>query len=146
VLKWEEISPILIATYKVLDDRPNGDVRDEDVERLLPDVEPDRVRHALRMLKEQGYVRAYIASGGRVDSIMPEERGLQATMGWPTPGRAKEVGAAVLMEVLDEQAEQATTEEERGRARRLREVIAETGSTVVSETIASVITRMTGMQ
>lgn len=146
MLKWEEISPVLIATYKLLDERPNGDVRDEDLERLLPDMEPERIRHALRMLKEQGYIRAYIASGARVDSIQPEEKGLQATMGWPTPGQAKEVGADVLMQVLDEKAEQAPTEEERGKAKRLREVIAETGTNVVSETIASVITRMTGMR
>jgi hypothetical protein len=146
VLRWDEISPVLVATDDLLDERPNGAVRDVDVEQLLPDMDHERVRHALRMLKEQGYIRAYIASGARVDSIQPEEKGLQATMGWPTPGQAKEVGAAVVMQVLDEQVEQAPTEEERGMARRLREVIAETGTKVVSETMASVIARMTGMQ
>lgn len=146
MLRWGEISPVLVATYELLDKRPNGDLRDDDVERLLPELEPERVRHALRMLKEQGYIRAYVASGGRVDSIQPEEKGLQATMGWPTPGQAKEVGASVLMEVLNERADRAATEEERGKARRLQEAVVETGTTVVSETIASVITRMTGMQ
>ena len=142
----QEISPVLIATCELLDDRPNGDVRDADVERLLPDMEPEQVRHALRLLKDHGYIRAYVASGGRVDSIQPEPHGLQATTCWPTPGQAKDVGPDVLMQVLDEQAKNAPTEEERGKAKRLREVIADTGTNVVSETIASLITRMTGMQ
>jgi hypothetical protein len=43
VLKGEENSPVLIATYKLLDERPHGDVRDEEVQRLLLDMQPEQI-------------------------------------------------------------------------------------------------------
>lgn len=75
MLQWDEISPLLDATYELLNERPDGSVRDEHVEALLPGMEPKRVRKALALLKDMEYIGAYRAAGGRIDSIQPRERG-----------------------------------------------------------------------
>lgn len=55
MLRWEEISPVLDATYRLLDERGDG-VTNDDVEALLPGMEPEQVRHALGVLVEQNYM------------------------------------------------------------------------------------------
>ena len=145
MLEWEQISPVLHATYRLLNERPNGSVRDEEVAALLPDIDPEQVSLTLGILKDMDYIGAYRASGGRrIDSIVPRERGLQATMGWPTPGDAQSVGADVLLRVLDERIAEASTPEERTRFARLRDAAADTGQNVLSEALGAWLARMTG--
>lgn len=136
---------MLDATYELLNERPDGSVSDDDVERLLPAMEPVAVRQALQHLADQGYISAYRAFGGRIDSIQPREKGLQIAMGWPHPGAAKPEDAELLLRLLDQRIASASTEEERSRFKRLRDAAADTGQTMVSEILAAYLARATGL-
>jgi hypothetical protein len=107
-------------------------------------MEPERVRHALALLVDNEYIGGYKASGGHIDSIMPRERGLQETMGWPTPAD-DQTSAELLLRLLDQRIASAPTEEERTRFQRLRNAAADTGQGILSEVLAALISRASGL-
>ena len=142
MLRWEEISPVLDATYQLLNERPNGDVRDSDVEALLPRMTPTHVRRALTLLVDQEYIYGYKAPLGRVDSIMPKERGLQEMMGWPRAGEADPSRTELLLRLLDQRIAAAESEEERTRIQRLRDAAGRTSESVLGEVLGAWLARV----
>ena len=63
---------------------------------------PPHVRRALALLADQEYIYGYKAPLGRVDSIMPKEKGLQETMSWPRAGQADPSSTELLLRLLDQ--------------------------------------------
>jgi hypothetical protein len=132
---FPEVEPVLEATYRLLSE--SDSVSPEDVITEMGEgTDADHVRRALAQLYRDDYI-----SGQDVEAT---EKGLQEAAGWPREGASREAEAQAFLRLLDERiADQATTEEERGLLRQIREGAIGVGTKVIGEVLARYLIHMT---
>jgi 1,6-anhydro-N-acetylmuramate kinase len=141
---FPEVEPVLEATYRLLSE--SDSVSPEDVITEMGEgTDADHVRRALAQLYRDDYI-----SGQDVEEypwpirIEATEKGLQEAAGWPREGASREAEAQAFLRLLDERiADQATTEEERGLLRQIREGAIGVGTKVIGEVLARYLIHMT---
>lgn len=135
-MDWNEVEPVLVATYRLLadQDQTTPEAVCQELERPARDEQTIR---ALALLYNDDYI-----DGITVDQspapifIRPTGKGLRATSGWP--GERGETYVAALLEVLDQRiAAPETPELERGRLHRIRDAVSEAGPRFIGEVLAA---------
>lgn len=102
MLRWNEVQPVLEATYELIETRGNNPVDGTEVaEKLGLDSGDLRLVGVFRALRDAEYVTAYFSAGPMPPRlIQATEKGLQATRGWPRPGELPDT--KLLLELMDQ--------------------------------------------
>jgi len=143
-MQWTEVEPVLVATYRLLDDQDQ--IEGEDVATALGRQSDDAsTARALKYLSESGYVVGYVGgSSDMLHTIRATERGLQMASGWPTEGSTLEQADAFLSAIDDSIADENTPDEDRGRLRQLRRAAQGAGKELLAEVIAKIAEHQAG--
>lgn len=144
--RWEDVRPILVAAYDVMDKTYNGLVDGRDVADALGRPHDDLwLGRDLEALAEADYLKCAIGGTELPIQVEGTEKGRQEVEGWP--GARSATGSVDLLVALLAEREEApdTPSEERSKLRALREVFAGTGTDIASKALAEVIVRSGGV-
>ena len=134
---WSDVEPVLRTAYRLLADRDF--VSSDEVISALdpPPADALTTGRALRELCDHGYIDGAMYLGHELpENIRATEKGLQVASGWPVPGESQ-VFAAKFVKVLTERInDSAATEDERGKFKRLRDVVEDVGIRTFAEVVA----------
>ncbi len=135
---------MLDATYRLLSERDS--ISPETVIAEMGDgTDAAHVRRALAHFHREELVGGLKTSNSPVPkTIRATEKGLQEAAGWPRDGAvAREAQIEALLRLLDERiADEGTSEEERGRLRRVREAISNASTKVFGEVLGRFLAEM----
>jgi hypothetical protein len=143
-MDWNEVRPVLAATYRLLD-AAEGTNAGQIAQELDRPPDDERLERALGLLYDAGYI-----DGPTIDQlpypvrIQSTEKGLRETSGWPSEGGGGDQIEA-LIRVLDEYIESdETPEEEKGRLRRARDAFVGVGRDVAVRVLTEYVSRQAG--
>lgn len=146
--RWENVRPILVAVYELIDESPQWAADGNDLAAALGvnDVD-DRARlyRDLWSLDEAGYIDANFAMGGRLPRrIQGTHEGRQEVQGWPG-SRTGQANAELLVTLLRERAEaDDTPPEQKTKLRAIVDAIGKGGTDALSKVTAELILRAGG--
>lgn len=137
---WEDTLPILQTVVDLYNEAGPGEgVSQPQVCKRLGRNEGDSgVSRAFEVLERSGYLMGEM----EIDSVpgpltaAPTEKALQLLAGWPSSGDA---AAAKLLSILDEQIAHASSEEEKGKLRKLRESVVDIGESITAEVLVKLL-------
>lgn len=143
--QWEEVRPILVAAYALMDANPAGMTDGKALaEALGRDPEDRFLERDLWALRDADYLDIYFDPEG-AGPIQGTAEGRREVQGWPGP-RTPAGSAELLVDLLDKLAvADQTPEPERGRLKKAADAIRDAGTDTIAKAIGEVIARSTGI-
>jgi hypothetical protein len=136
---WNEVEPVLRATYGLLADPERLSVDPEEIAAALGrPVDDAAMCSALRDLQKYGYIDGIVAGAmPRIpQDIRATEKGLQAASGWPSDGESQTFPSEFIKALTERINDDETADDERGKLRRLRDASEDVGVRVIAEVVA----------
>jgi hypothetical protein len=139
-LDWQpDIRPVLEAVKRALDQNSHGYTEGKAINDVLGREANDPATDlALSKLKAEGFIDGYRESEGWSNCTLIGE-GLRVVAGWPA--RPGDDTYELLLAVLADRVERASTEEERSKWAKLREGVASAGRDLVIDVLGSIATQ-----
>jgi hypothetical protein len=136
---WNEVEPVLRATYGLLADPERRSVEAEEIAAALGRPADDAALcSALRDLRKYGYIDGIMPGGmaSAPQDIRATEKGLQAASGWPSDGESRTFPSEFIKALTERINDDETADDERGKLRKLRDASEEVGVRVIAEVVA----------
>lgn len=126
VYDWNsDIRPILSAVKEAIDKTGFGHVEGSEINAVLGREPNDRATDlALSKLREAGFIEGYRGAEEWSNCTLAE-KGLQAVAGWPA--RPGDDTYELVLAILEQRIESASTDEEKSRWVKLRDGFADAG-------------------
>lgn len=146
--RWEEVRPILVAAYELMDESADGATQTAAIaERVGRDSRDATWGRDLRVLVDAAYLKIPDGFGAIApdDPVDGTEKGRQEVQGWPGP-RTPAGSAELLVDLLDKlSVSEQTPEPERGRVKKAADAIRDAGTDTIAKAIGEVVARSTGI-
>jgi len=145
--RWDDVRPILVAVYDLIEDALDGVTDGPQVAAVLGFGENDlrRLDRALKSLDDAGYIEARFTMGGSLPVLIEGTHGgRQEVQGWPGP-RTSTANAELLVDLLRAQADAPdTSAEQKTKVRAILDAIGKGGTDALSKVTAELVLRAGG--
>jgi hypothetical protein len=142
-MDWTEARPVLGATYELLATEEQT-TPERVCQRLGVEPQDPRTIRALALLYQADYIDGMMVDQSPAPIfIRPTEKGLRQASNWPGAGDGAQL--ELLLRLLDERIESDdTSDEEKGKLRRLRDSLGDLGRDVAVGLLTAYLSRVTG--
>jgi hypothetical protein len=144
-MQWQEVEPILRATYTTLEQ--SNLITGEEVNVAMGrDASDASTGRAFEHLDRTGYINATFGLGFALPyGIQATEKGLQYCAGWPVPGSSSAFITEFLRAVDERASATETPTDERGRLRSFADAASGVGKDLLADIASKVIEHQAGL-